>query len=50
MDIKYLSKMKANQFHFFFLKYITATSLVAQWLRLCPPNAGVPSSIPGQGA
>ena len=25
------------------------TSLVAQWLRLCAPNAGVPGSIPGQG-
>ena len=25
------------------------TSLVAQWLRLCPPNAGGPGLIPGQG-
>ena len=25
------------------------TSLVAQWLRLHAPNAGIPSSIPGQG-
>ena len=25
------------------------TSLVAQWLRLCAPNAEVPGSIPGQG-
>ena len=25
------------------------TSLVAQWLRLCTPNAGGPGSIPGQG-
>ena len=25
------------------------TSLVAQWLRLCAPNAGGPSSIPGEG-
>lgn len=25
------------------------TSLVAQWLRLCAPNAGGPGSIPGQG-
>uniref|UniRef100_A0A8C0CLW6 UDP-N-acetylglucosamine transferase subunit ALG14 n=1 Tax=Balaenoptera musculus TaxID=9771 RepID=A0A8C0CLW6_BALMU len=25
------------------------TSLVVQWLRLCPPKAGGPSSIPGQG-
>ena len=25
------------------------TSLVAQWIRLCTPNAGVPGSIPGQG-
>ena len=24
-------------------------SLVAQWLRLCAPNAGGPGSIPGQG-
>ena len=24
-------------------------SLVVQWLRLCPPNAGGPDSIPGQG-
>ena len=27
----------------------TGTSLVMQWLRLRPPNAGDPSSIPGQG-
>ena len=26
------------------------TSLVAQWLRLCTPNAEGPGSIPGQGA
>ena len=25
------------------------TSLVAQWLRLCAPNAGGLGSIPGQG-
>ena len=25
------------------------TSLVVQWLRLCPPNAGGLGSIPGQG-
>ena len=25
------------------------TSLVVQWLRLCAPNAGDPSLIPGQG-
>ena len=25
------------------------TSLVAQWLRLCAPNAGGPGSTPGQG-
>ena len=25
------------------------TSLVAQWLRLCAPNAGDLGSIPGQG-
>ena len=25
------------------------TSLVAQWLRPCAPNAGEPGSIPGQG-
>ena len=25
------------------------TSLVAQWLRLCVPNAGAPGLIPGQG-
>ena len=25
------------------------TSLVAQWIRLCAPNAGGPGSIPGQG-
>ena len=24
-------------------------SLVVQWLRLCPPNAGDPDSFPGQG-
>ena len=24
-------------------------SLVAQWLRLCAPNAGGPGLIPGQG-
>ena len=28
---------------------VTGTSLVAQWLRLCAPNAGGPGSIPGQG-
>ena len=27
----------------------TGTSLVAQWLRLCAPNAGGLGSIPGQG-
>ena len=27
----------------------SGTSLVAQWLRLCAPNAGGPGSIPGQG-
>ena len=25
------------------------TSMVAQWIRLCAPNAGGPGSIPGQG-
>ena len=25
------------------------TSLVVQWLRLCPPNTGCPGLIPGQG-
>ena len=25
------------------------TPLVAQWIRLCAPNAGGPGSIPGQG-
>ena len=25
------------------------TSLVAQWSRLCAPNAGGPGSVPGQG-
>ena len=25
------------------------TSMVVQWLRLCPPNAGGPGSICGQG-
>ena len=24
-------------------------SLVVQWIRLCPPNAGGPGLIPGQG-
>ena len=28
---------------------IFRTSLAAQWLRLCAPNAGGPGSIPGQG-
>ena len=28
---------------------IARTSLVAQWLRLCAPNAGSLGSIPGQG-
>ena len=28
---------------------ISGTSLVAQWIRLCAPNAGGPGSIPGQG-
>ena len=27
---------------------LNGTSLVAQWLRLCAPNAGGPGSIPGQ--
>ena len=27
----------------------SGTSLVVQWLRLCPPNAGSPGSIPGRG-
>ena len=26
------------------------TSLAAQWLRLCAPNAGGTGSVPGQGA
>ena len=30
------------------LKYY-GTSLVAQWLRLCAPNAAGKGSIPGQG-
>ena len=30
-------------------KAIKCTSLVAQWLRLCTPNAEGPGSIPGQG-
>ena len=28
---------------------VRETSLVAQWLRPCAPNAGEPGSIPGQG-
>ena len=31
------------------LKNDTGTSLVAQWIRLCAPNAGGLGSIPGQG-
>ena len=31
------------------LKLYGGTFLVAQWLRLCAPNAGGPGSIPGQG-
>ena len=27
----------------------TGTSMVAQWLRLCAPNAGGSGLIPGQG-
>ena len=30
-------------------KIFVWTSLVVQWLRLCPPNAGGPGSISGQG-
>ena len=30
-------------------KDLAGTSLVAQWLRPCVPNAGGPGSIPGQG-
>ena len=30
------------------VKYVTGTSLVVQTLRLCAPNAGGPSLIPGQ--
>ena len=33
---------------FFTIKKM-GTSLVVQWLRLCAPNAGGPSLIPGQG-
>ena len=29
--------------------YSVGTLLVVQWLRLCTPNTGGPSSIPGQG-
>ena len=29
--------------------YRAGTSLVAQWLRLCAPNAGGPGLIPGPG-
>ena len=29
--------------------YIIGTSMVVQWLRLCPSTAGSPGSIPGQG-
>ena len=32
-----------------FLKKITGTSLVAQWVRCRAPNAGGPGLIPGQG-
>ena len=28
---------------------LVETSLMAQWLRLCTPNAGSPSLSPGQG-
>ena len=28
---------------------LVGTSLLVQWLRLCPPKAGVPGSIPSQG-
>ncbi|CAN0464728.1 unnamed protein product [Rangifer tarandus platyrhynchus] len=30
--------------------FIEGTTLVVHWLRLCTPNAGSPSLIPGQGA
>ena len=32
-----------------FKKYVSGTSLVVQWLRLCTPSAGGPGSIPGRG-
>ena len=34
--------------HFKMMK--VGTSLVAQWIGLCAPNAGSPGSIPGQGS
>ena len=34
---------------FFFFKLLRRDSLVAQWLRLCTPNAGGPGSILDQG-
>ena len=32
-----------------FKKYVSGTSLVVQWLRLCTSTAGGPGSSPGQG-
>ena len=50
--------VKKALFFFFLLLWVSVkksfkktigTSLVAQWLRLCAPNAGDSGSIPGQG-
>ena len=41
--------MRALQKNFSLKKALAGTSLVAQWLILCAPNAGGQGSIPDQG-
>ena len=44
-----IAKEKHTKYNKGLLKTCDGTSLVAQWLRLCAPNAGDLGSIPGQG-
>ena len=44
-----LQARQSGHFLLLFQEAKVGTSLVVQWLRLCPLNAAGPGSIPGQG-